>query len=552
MPAPTVPGVPLGSLVPAAVVQELSLSVSAATARPLQSVVLTATSGATVTGSAMSIEIFDQTTGAVVAACGQGSQCIVDYAAQSGVHNFVAVIARPTTRLPTLRSTPMSNIVSVRWSGITIGSANTVVGPGKTLTVTATSDIPAHGGEILQLYDADTNARLTYCSHGNTCSVSLTKTTGGARRVIASLAKPSDTLPDASVQTESAPLTLTWVTVTISGTALYQIGSSISLTATASADLTSTPWSLGILNDRGHLVAPPCKTGTTCTAQVAQAAAGSGTFTAVIGAAPTANGRDKIRRLVERIAGPVSLGDLQAKSSAVRPLRLLWGVDSCKSFTDDPSAGGGLYPQIAGILGAPDFWGRYLTDTICPGLSATEVAAAHTKHMGILPIYNDYICSNVAGYDVALQYAASAVSAARKLGIPAGHGLAIDIEPPGDSCPGAANLDTGFINGWYNGIKGAGYSPIFYGDGTSSSVFATQWCLTVSALPYIGHSSYVWSSQPSLYGGYMKSNAPGYSPNLTGCVGYVHAWQYQLGSEGQAAPDVDSDEATSELPLWYP
>lgn len=552
MDAASQPSFPVMSLKPAAPAQRVSLTTNASNVRAGQNVVLNATSVLTVTATGEAIEILDQTAGAVIGACAAGTQCTVAYAAKSGVHSFVAIITKPTVRTSGSSNTLVaSNAVHVKWSGVTMDSTNGVVGPGKAITVRATSDEAAGGGLLLQLYDADAKVRLTYCSHGNTCSLSLLQANSGSRRIVAALGEPSETTPTSDVKAQSDPLTVTWVTVSISGSALYQIGSPINLAAIASADLTHTPWSIGILDDRGRLVGLPCKTGATCTARVTQTAAGAGTFTAVIGV-PTQQAAGMIGQMLQKFTGPTGIVNVQVRSSAVHPLRLLWGVDSCKSFTADAAAANGLYPQITGILGTPDFWGRYLTDTICPGLSATEVAAAHAKHMGLLPIYNDYNCSAVAGYDTGRQYAANAVAAAQRVGIPLGAGLAIDIEPPGDACPGAANIDTGFIHGWYDGVKGVGYSPVFYGDASAGSAFATQWCYTVAALPYVGQTSYIWSFQPSLLGGYMRSNAPGYSPNLTGCLGYVHAWQYQIGSSSWAAPEVDGDEATSELPLWYP
>ena len=82
------------------------------------------------------------------------------------------------------------------------------------------------------------------------------------------------------------------------------------------------------------------------------------------------------------------------------------------------------WPVVSAYHGAPDFWGRYLTNTYyCPALSAAEIAAAQTHHMGILPIYNDYDCSAVRGYQTAGGYAAAAAAAAAADGIPQGRGI---------------------------------------------------------------------------------------------------------------------------------
>jgi hypothetical protein len=180
----------------------------------------------------------------------------------------------------------------------------------------------------------------------------------------------------------------------------------------------------------------------------------------------------------------------------------------------------------------------------------TEIAAAARNHMGILPIYNDYDCSNVVGYATGRGYANAAASAARGLGVPLGRVLAIDIEPPGAACPGAAGVDSGFVEGWYDGIVAARYVPAYYGNGTAGSEFASAWCTTISILPAVAQDSYLWSFEPSLLGSYTKGTAPDFAPQQTGCAGNMAAWQYELSAGSD--PDVDTDEALSGMPLWYP
>ena len=68
---------------------------------------------------------------------------------------------------------------------------------------------------------------------------------------------------------------------------------------------------------------------------------------------------------------------------------LLWGVDSCSPYVDHPLRGPGPLPVVTLALGRPDFWGRYLTDSVCPALSSLEIQAAHARRMGILPIFNE-------------------------------------------------------------------------------------------------------------------------------------------------------------------
>jgi hypothetical protein len=553
--APVVlPSVPVSSLQDPGPAQRLELVSSTTTAVPEHNVLLTATASGSVTGSAEVIEIFDRTTGALAGSCAQGSQCSINYATKAGVHAFTAFVTRPTSTLPIPNSAIPSNTVTVSWIGLALSARNAIVGPGQPVTITATSTIPVDKtGLLLQLYDAHTNARLTYCSSGSTCSTSLTQSSGGARPVVASLAKSSPKLPaaDATVA-QSNLISPTWLSVLIDAhMSSAAAGATIQIRAHSNADLTNTPWSIGILNDQNQLVGAPCKAGSTCLAQTIFNG-GTPKFSAAVGAVPTFDTTTTLGQVLQKISGPTKLINIQARSAAIPPrvTRVLWGVDSCKSFTSDPNGGNGLLPQVRAGLGMPDFWGRYLTQTVCPGISGAEIQAAHRHHMGILPIYNDYHCSHVVGYGAGHQYATEATEAAARLGIPQGRALVIDIEPPGDACPGAVNIDAGFIQGWYDGVTSANYVAAYYGDGTAGKEFGSAWCSAVTSRPEIGENSYLWSFQPSLLGRFSSANAPGFSPNTTGCPGHASAWQYVLSSGND--PDVDQDELVNDFPLWYP
>jgi hypothetical protein len=489
------------------------------------------------TGTANAIEIFDQTTSTLAGACTQSSQCIVAYAAASGAHTFAAFIARPGAAMPPAGKSPASNEVSVTWLGVTLAASASLVAPGKPVIFTATSTFDVgRSGRAIVIYDNTTKQKLTYCSHGTTCSTSMTLSAGGLHEIVGWLPGQPEAL--------SQPVSATWLGASLSGDAT---GGTARLTATANADLTNTPWSLGIYDEHGQLVGQACKSGNTCSAATAVASHDMPYFSAVIGVVPPVSAASTLGQLLRKVVGPTSLVNIQARSAAVQPTRILWGVDSCKMFTTSPTGADGIYPQIVSRLGTPDFWGRYLTNTGCPGITSVEIAAAAHLHMGILPIYNDYTCSNVVSYGTGQSYAAEATAAAAGLGIPQGRAIAIDIEPPGDACPGAVNVDSGFITGWFDGVSAAGYAPTYYGNGTAGSEFASAWCAAVAAQPSLLTYSFLWSFQPSLLGRFSKATAPGYSPNQTQCGGAMVGWQYQI-DDG----DVDHDQALSKLPLWFP
>jgi hypothetical protein len=538
------PSVPVATLRPAAPVQRLALDAGGPFLQAGDRAILTATANATMTGTSSAIEIFDRTTQTLAGACMQSSQCSVAYAAASGLHTFAAFITRPGAGLPAAGAGLASNEVSVTWLGISLSSDSALVAPGKAVTFTATSTFDVGKvGRVISIYDNTTKQQLTYCSRGTTCTTSVTQSAGGVHEIVGWV--PGQ--PAAMSQS----ITATWLGATLSGNSTYaQTGGTVHLTATANTDLTSTPWSLGIYDQHGRLVGQACKKGNTCSADITLTSGDTPYFSAVIGALPPVDAGTTLGAVLSKVSGPSTLVDIQARSAAIQPTRILWGVDSCKAFTGSASGADGLLPRVQSALGTPDFWGRYLTDTVCPGISSAEIAAAAHFHMGILPIYNAYDCSNVVGYDAGERYATAATAAATGLGIPEGRALAIDIEPPGDACPGAANVDAGFIQGWYDGVAAAGYVPAYYGNGTAGSEFGSAWCAAVAAQPAVGAYSYLWSFEPSLLGSYSRASAPGYAPNQTGCAGPMAAWQYQISAGSN--PDVDHDEALSSLPLWFP
>jgi hypothetical protein len=532
------PSVPVSTIRPPAPAPSLTLASSAPAVVSGGSVVLTATAAAKALHAGSAIQIFDTTAGTLVGSCSQGTQCAVGYAADAGVHRFQAIVSDiPSDAMPPASSVA-SDAVSVGWIGVSLATSQTALGPGKSATLTATSTVPVEQfGYSIQLLDGDRLAPITYCSRGTNCSVSVAKSVSGAHAFAASVGPAT-----------SAHVSVTWLSVSLTGSAGYRVGGTVHLDATANADLTNTPWSVGIIDEHGHLVAPPCPAATTCSADVTVTSTTPPVFTAVVGVIPTAREEGQVLQIVQQVSGPTTLIDIQAQSAPFQPARLLWGVDSCKAFTGDPT--GELYPGVAAGLGQPDFWGRYLTTTMCPALSSAEVSLAHDVHMAILPIYNDYDCSNVAGYDTAAGYAQAAVAAAQNLRIPSGRGIAIDIEPPGPYCSGA--VDAGFIRGWFAGVTAAGYVPIYYGNGTAGSEFAGAWCEAQSQQSEIATRSFIWSFEPSLdSGGWSRSNQPGWGPYATGCPDAVAAWQYQI-DVNSPNPNIDSDEALSTLPLWYP
>ncbi len=505
-----------------------------------------------VTGTPWAIEIFDVTNRNLVGACTQAAVCTVAYTGKAGRHSFAAYVMTPGQKLPSGGASSSSSLVDVRWLGVSIAASHpSIVPPGKPITFTASAtENVAKIGYRIELRDATSGQRLTFCSEGTTCSTALVEPSAGTRTIAAALVaqSPASHAGTVSVSPTSGTVNGTWLGVRLAAIAK---GGTVSLTAIANADLSQTVFSIYIKTDSGLQVGQPCNAGT-CNASYTVHSGATPSFRAFISAnQPAPSGNGPLGSVMRRATGSGSNIEPQATSELVKPTGYMWGVDSCKALTDDPEGGSGQLPQVAWALGMPDFWGRYLPTTgNCPGLSSAEISAAHKYHIGILPIYNDYDCSAVAGYQSGADYAQKAVALALADGIPAGTGIAIDIEPPGDACPGAANVDTGFIQGWYDVIVHYNFTPVFYGNSTFGSAFASAWCATVTSRPEIADTSFVWSFEPSLENGQARSAAPPYAPAQAGCAGYTIVWQYQLSAG--SSPDVDTDQAYSVFPFWWP
>jgi len=536
-------------------VPELQLAVDKTILGAGDHTVLVATSALAVDGTPWAIEIFDSTTGALVGACSQASQCTVAFSANAGAHTFVAYVATPAASMPTSGIRLTSNTVHVHWLGVHLSTSGpAVVGPNHPVTFTADASQDVTGTNYaIELWDSSTGQRLTYCARGLSCSTSLIEPAAGTHVVEADLGlvAPTAGLPAVLATSELVPGA--WATVNLAASTTYPVqGGIVWLTATATADLTNTPWAIYIYTASGQLVGTPCAA-STCAASLTLPGGKTPSFYATIARRVQAGdaASTPLSGVLDKVRVSSSNADVQAISATVTPTRIMWGVDSCQAFTQDPAGGSGLLPQVTSMLGAPDFWGRYLPTTgNCPGLSSAEIAAAHGRHMAILPIYNDYDCSAVSGNATGSSYGLSAIRWAQNDIIPLGTAIAIDIEPVGDACPGAANVDYGFISGWYDQLTRAGYVAAFYGDTAPGSAFAGAWCATIQQRPDIANNSYLWSFEPSLQGGFNKGSAPGYSPYSPGCAGHYAVWQYMLSAG--STPDVDHDEASNDFPLWYP
>lgn len=242
---------------------------------------------------------------------------------------------------------------------------------------------------------------------------------------------------------------------------------------------------------------------------------------------------------VDGIAGPQTWQALVGTTSPPPPPpppgQVLWGVDSVSPITSS------FLGQIKSNLGTPQFVGRYLSYS--PQLSSSEASYIHSQGIHILPIYSDF--GGDVGYNTGVSRANSALSEAQAVGIAKGTIIVADIE-------NNSSIDAGYIQGWYNTISGAGYTPGYYENPyPGSSGFNGAFCGAISGDAAVANAL-LWADEPS--GSITtRANAPAFAPAGLLCNGqdrggHTLLWQYAL--QGNYPVNVDTDEVQSSVPLW--
>src|SRR2546428_3867485 len=99
----------------------------------------------------------------------------------------------PGKKLPSGGASSSSSLVDVRWLGVSIAASHpSIVPPGKPITFTASAtENVAKIGYRIELRDATSGQRLTFCSEGTTCSTALVEPTAGTRTIAAALVAQS-------------------------------------------------------------------------------------------------------------------------------------------------------------------------------------------------------------------------------------------------------------------------------------------------------------------------------------------------------------------------
>jgi hypothetical protein len=231
---------------------------------------LTATSNQDVGQTSFFINIFDATTGTFLAGCGSGTTCTASVTQNvSTMHSYVADIAADKSFPPTAPEA-ISNTVVVSWMTIHLAASATVLQPGGTTTLTATASMDVSPFAI-EIFDTTTGLAVAQCGSGTTCTASVTR--GSAfGTYVAYVSDPGSAFPPSGLRAQSPEsILVSWLSLSLTATpSSLPAGGTTTLTATASADVTQTPFYIQLFDlYDGIRMIPICK-GTTCSINVSQ------------------------------------------------------------------------------------------------------------------------------------------------------------------------------------------------------------------------------------------------------------------------------------------
>ncbi|MGF7229241.1 MAG: hypothetical protein ACQR33_04635 [Candidatus Saccharibacteria bacterium] len=243
---------------------------------PMQSATLTATANQNVGPTPYYLSIYDQTAHSYVAICATGTVCTATVTQpQPTTHTYISYVSYyPSVNPPTgIQATSAS--VYVLWHGVSLSlvtTSNTTLPLNGVASFKATTSSDVGPSPFwIELYDATTGMRLSYCGFGTTCTATTTQAVATTHKIVAYVSSLSTTVPPANTIATSSPVYETWTAgnyrVSLSGPA-GSYGSE-TITATANQNVGPTPYWIEIFDLDTNTRVAVCGSGTVCTATVA-------------------------------------------------------------------------------------------------------------------------------------------------------------------------------------------------------------------------------------------------------------------------------------------
>ena len=273
----------------------ITLAASLYAMSPGQTVSMQANTNANVGPSPYWISIFDETTGARVALCATGTSCGVNInQASSTIRDYIAYVgSNGTARPPSPVAT--SNSIEVTWLSVSLSTDASVAPPGVYvgLTATASQDIGPTLYDV-DIFDVTTQSLVFRCATGISCSTTVAQSSPTTHWYQARI-DCGGSCQGPAIRASSNQVSITWLSVALracngnvtscpsgSVTNGLVVGGTITLTATANADITFTPYDIWFTDQTTQSNLAACTSGSSCSLPVTESAVGSHAFIAYI------------------------------------------------------------------------------------------------------------------------------------------------------------------------------------------------------------------------------------------------------------------------------
>jgi hypothetical protein len=268
----------------------ITLSAAQTALVPGNSTTLTATANQTVSGSGMSIEIFDLS-GILINACNSGATCTATVSQVNGaIVDYAAFVMVFSSNLPSSGNfAAESNPVEVSWLTVSLTVSARVVPLGTQVTMTAVTradilGLNGSGALGIQIFDVTSGSRVANCLSGIVCSATVTQSSSTEHLYQAFVAVPGTTLPLQNILARSGAFEEAWgqIDLQVSNGAVAT-GTSVTLTATASINVGPTPDFIEIFDaTTGTEVGSALGAGTVLSVSVSQNAPGTHQYIAFV------------------------------------------------------------------------------------------------------------------------------------------------------------------------------------------------------------------------------------------------------------------------------
>ncbi len=179
-----------------------------------RAVTLTATASSDVGPTPYYLQIFDQSTGARVVACGSGTVCTANVSySYSTTHNYVAYIAGLGSYNPPPNIEDTSSPVSVTWRAtLALNGPSGYVYGGNAVTIPAYAAYDVGPTPYyIEIFNQSTGVRVAACGAGSSCSASVTGYS--PQTFVAYISSWGTGNPPPNVQATSNPFTVNWISI---------------------------------------------------------------------------------------------------------------------------------------------------------------------------------------------------------------------------------------------------------------------------------------------------------------------------------------------------